>query len=52
MLGAVVMAEACHFLRRVTFLLTAGAALLVPAAKPLGADWKAPPKAGAAAVGA
>ena len=51
--GAVVMADAHHLLRRtLTFLLAAGAALLVPAAKPLGADWKDPLIAGAGAVGA
>ena len=53
MLVQVVMAEACHLLRRtLTFLLAAGAALLVPAAKPLGPDWKDPLNAGAGAVGA
>ena len=52
MLVQVVMAGACHFLRRTLTFLLAGAALLVPAAKPLGADWKDPLNAGAAAVGA
>lgn len=47
------MAEACQLLRRtLTFLLAAGAALLVPAAKPLEAHWKTLLNASARAMGA